>query len=61
MTEAATIMPHTGDPTPTGAAPADDSPRPFIRQVADAYNRTRFTPRVRARVRRWIESRWPAQ
>jgi len=32
-----------------------------IRQVADAYNRTRFTPRVRARVRRWIESRWPAQ
>jgi pyruvate/2-oxoglutarate dehydrogenase complex dihydrolipoamide dehydrogenase (E3) component len=27
-----------------------------IRQAADAYNRTRLTPRVRARLRRWIES-----
>src|SRR4051812_13934553 len=34
MTEAATIMPHTGDPTPI--APADESSRTFVRQVIDA-------------------------
>lgn len=36
MTEAATIMPHTGDPTSTGASPAEEPSRPFLRQVLDA-------------------------
>jgi pyruvate/2-oxoglutarate dehydrogenase complex dihydrolipoamide dehydrogenase (E3) component len=26
-----------------------------IRCAADAYNRTRLTPRIRARLRRWLE------